>query len=45
MSVPEYIVEDDVLDWFGEPGYAFGHGARALDGMDRMDGRNGALRP
>ena len=28
MSLNESIVEDAALEWFGELGYAFGHGAR-----------------
>ena len=37
MSLNESIVEDAALEWFGELGYAVGHGPRAWDGLDRMD--------
>ena len=37
MNRNESTVEDAALEWFGELGYAVGHGARAWDGMDRMD--------
>ena len=39
MSLNESIVEDAALEWFGELGYAVGHGAGGLDNMDKMDGR------
>ena len=32
MSLNESIVEDAALEWFGEPGYAVGHGARLASG-------------
>ena len=32
MSLNESIVEDAALGWFGELGYAFGHGARLASG-------------
>ena len=32
MSLNESIVEDAALEWLGEPGYAFGHGARLAPG-------------
>ena len=32
MSLNESIVEDAALEWFGEPGYAVGHGPHLAPG-------------
>lgn len=39
MSLIETIFEDAALDWFGEPGYGFGHGLHVMPGEPAAERR------
>jgi type I restriction enzyme, R subunit len=38
MSLKEAIVEDAALEWFGELGYAVGHGPQLVPGVPAAEG-------